>query len=136
MQLVAYLTFDGRCEEAFQFYARCLNAKIVATNRFAGTPAEKHVPADWRNKIMHMQLEKSGAILMGSDAMPGMTQDHKGFSVAIQLNDPAEAERIFQALAETGKVTMPIAKTFWAERFGALTDQFGVPWMINCDTGH
>jgi len=70
---------------------------------------------------------------MGSDAPPGRYEEPKGFSVSVQIKDPAEAERIFQALAENGKVQMPIQQTFWAARFGMLMDQFGIPWMINCE---
>ena len=71
--------------------------------------------------------------MLGSDAPPGRYEEPKGFSVSVQIKDPAEAERIFQALAENGKVQMPIQQTFWAERFGMLVDQFGTPWMINCE---
>ena len=71
--------------------------------------------------------------MLGSDAPPGRYEEPKGFSVSVQIKDPAEAERIFQALAENGKVQMPIQQTFWAARFGMLMDQFGIPWMINCE---
>jgi PhnB protein len=129
-----YLTFDGRCEAAFKFYEKCLGGKIVAMLPFGDTPACDHVPADHRGKIMHGRLVAGDQVLMGSDTTPEHPYEGvKGCSVAIQFNDPAEAERVFQALATNGTVTMPIQQTFWAVRFGMLVDQFGVPWMVNCE---
>src|SRR5258707_11829978 len=98
----------------------------------AGTPAEEHVPPEWRNKIMHARLNLNGATLMGSDAPPDSYEEPKGFYVNIGIRETHDAERIFQALAENGTVRMPLQKTFWAERFGMLVDRFGIPWMINC----
>lgn len=131
MQLIAYLTFNGQCEEAFKFYARCLNGKIEAMIPHTGTPAEQHVPPEWRNKILHARLSADGAILMGADAP--QYQPPQGISVALQLKKPEDAERIFAALAENGTVRMPIQQTFFAVRFGMLVDRFGVPWMVNCE---
>ena len=133
MQLNPYLTFDGRCEAAFKFYAKVLGGKIEAMMRHEGTPAEKHVPAAWRKKIMHAQLVLDGQTLMGSDAPPERYEAMKGFSVTLGIKKPAEAERVFKALSAKGKVHMPIQETFWATRFGMLVDQFGTPWMINCE---
>jgi PhnB protein len=133
MQLNAYLTFNGQCETAFKFYEKCLGGKIEAMIPHAGTPAEAQVPAEWRDKILHARLLVDGAVLMGSDAPPDRYQAPKGFSVSLQMKDTAEAERIFSALAENGQVKMPIQQTFWAARFGMLADQYGIPWMINCD---
>jgi PhnB protein len=134
MQLNPYLFFDGRCEQAFQFYAKVLGGKIEAMLRHEGTPAESHVGPEWRNKIMHARLVIGDKALMASDAPPDRSDGAmKGFSVTLGVDKPAEAERIFHALAENGTVRMPIQKTFWAERFGMLVDQFGTPWMINCE---
>jgi PhnB protein len=132
MQLNAYLLFKGNCEEAFKFYERALGGKIEAMLPHAGTPAEKHVPAEWLNKIMHARLSVGDAVLMGSDAPLDRFEEPKGFSVSLQINDPAEAERLFQALGAGGQIRMPIQQTFWAARFGMLVDQFGIPWMVNC----
>lgn len=134
MQLNPYLTFNGQCEEAFQFYQQCLGGKIEAMISHEGTPAAEHVPAEWRKKIMHARLVAGQGILMGSDD-PTYKQP-QGISVMLQINDQAEAERIFAALAEKGKVRMPIQQTFWAVRFGMLVDRFGIPWMINCEQAH
>ena len=133
MQLNPYLTFDGRCEEAFKFYAKSLGGKIEALMPHAGTPAEQHTPAEWRNKIMHARMTIDGQVLMASDAPPGHYQPPKGISISLQIKEVKEAERAFNALAENGTIQMPIQETFWAARFGMLTDQFGIPWMINCE---
>jgi PhnB protein len=133
MQLSPYLTFDGRCEAAFKFYEKTLGAKIEAMIPHAGTPAEEHVPPEWRNKVIHASLSVGDGFLLASDAPPDRYEKPKGFSVSLQIKDQAEAERIFHTLAEGGTVQMPIQQTFWASRFGMLVDQFGIPWMINCD---
>jgi PhnB protein len=91
------------------------------------------VPSEWRDKIIHARMTVGDSVLMASDAPPDHYEEPKGFSVNIQVNDPAEAERIFNALAENGKVQMPIAETFWALRFGMLVDRFGIAWIINCE---
>ena|SRR6266478_4911512 len=130
--LNSYLLFNGQCEAAFKFYEQCLGGKIVSMFTHAGTPAEEHVPPEWRNKIMHARLSVNGATLMGSDAPPDRFEAPKGFYVNLGIREPHDAERIFQALAENGTVRMPLQKTFWAERFGMLVDRFGIPWMINC----
>ena len=133
MQLNPYLTFDGRCEEAFKFYAKSLGGKIEAMMPHAGSPAEQHTPAEWRNKIMHARMTIDGQVLMASDAPPGHYQPPKGISISLQIKEVKEAERAFNALSENGTIQMPIQETFWAQRFGMLTDQFGIPWMINCE---
>jgi PhnB protein len=133
MQLNPYLTFNGQCEAAFKFYEQCLGGKIVAMVPHEGTPAQEHVPAEWRNKVLHARLVVGDEVLMGSDAPPDRYEEPKGFSVTLGVDNPAEAERIFNALAEKGTVRMPLQQTFWAVRFGMLVDRFGVPWMINCE---
>jgi len=133
MQLNPYLTFDGQCEAAFQFYERCLGGKIVTMMNHEDSPIANQVPADWGKRIMHARLTVGDSVLMGSDSPPEHYEEPKGFSVALQLKQPAEAERVFQALAEGGTVLMPIQQTFWATRFGMLVDRFAIPWMINCE---
>jgi PhnB protein len=133
MQLNPYLNFNGQCEAAFKFYEKSLGGKIEAMFTHAGTPAEQQTPPEWRDKILHARLTIGDNILMASDAPPDCYEEPKGFSVSLQINDPKEAERIFRALAENGKVQMAIQETFWATRFGMLVDQFGIPWMINCE---
>jgi len=133
MQISPYLNFPGECERAFKFYVQCLGGKITAMMTFAGTPMEAHSPPDWRDKILHAQLEAAGAVLMGSDAPPDRYEKPQGVSVSLVLEDVTQAERIFSALAEGGAVHMAIQETFWAARFGMLVDKFGIPWMINCN---
>jgi PhnB protein len=132
MRVNPYLLFNGQCEAAFKFYADCFGGKIEAMLPHAGTPAEPHVPAEWRDKILHARMTVGEDVLMGSDAPPDRFEQPKGFSVTIQLTDPAEAERVFHRLAEGGTVQMPIQQTFWATKFGMLVDRFGTPWMVNC----
>jgi len=132
MQLSPYLNFNGQCEAAFKFYERVLGGKIEAMITYAGTPAEEHAPPELRNKILHARLIVGSDALMGTDESPDRYAAPKSFSVSLQIDDPADAERIFHALAENGIVQLPIQQTFWAERFGMLVDQFGIPWMVNC----
>jgi len=132
MKPSAYLLFNGDCEAAFKFYERVLGGKIDAMMTFGGTPMEKQVPEEWRKKIIHADMRIGDRILMGSDCPPDRYKKPQGFSVCLDgLKDTAEAERVFQALAEKGTVTMPIQQTFWATRFGMLVDQFGIPWIVN-----
>lgn len=133
MQMNPYLTFSGQCEAAFKFYEKVFGGKIAAMIPHEGTPAAECVPSGWRDKIMHARLMVGDKVLMGSDAPPDRYEPMKGFSVTLGIDDPAEAERVFHALAKNGTVRMPIQQTFWAARFGMLVDQFGTPWMINCE---
>ena len=132
MQLNSYVTYNGQCEEAFRFYERTLGGKIETSMKFRGSPMEKHIPEVHLDKIMHASLKLGDSMLMGSDPPPGRYEQPKGFPVSLAVNDPAEADRIFQAFAEGGAITMPIMQTFWARRFGMLVDRFGTPWMVNC----
>jgi PhnB protein len=134
MQWNPYLAFNGQCEAAFKFYERCLGGQIVSMIPYGNTPSAEYVPPDHRGKIMHARLVAGGQVLMGGDAHPGQPfEGVKGCSVAVQVDTPDEAERLFSALAENATILMPLQETFWAARFGMLTDQFGVPWMINCE---
>lgn len=133
MQVNPYLFFNGQCEAAFTFYARCFGGKITAMSKFGEAPAGMPVPAGWGEKIMHARLEIAGGVLMGSDPPPEMYQQAAGFSVTVLPDDPEQGQRIFNALAENGTVRMPFQKTFWSKGFGQLTDQFQIPWMINCE---
>ena len=133
MQIAPYLNFPGTCAEAFAQYARVFGGTIRQRSTFGESPMKDQVGVDWQNKIMHVQLAIGDRIIMGSDAPPQYQEQKKGFSVNISVDDPAEADRIFKGLSEKGAVRMPIQETFWAQRFGMLTDQFGIPWMVNCE---
>jgi PhnB protein len=134
MRPTPYLNFDGNCAEAFRFYARALGAgneprlmTFAESNMGEGmSPAEQQM-------IMHAQLDlKAGGQLLGSDAPGGRYRTPQGFSVSLEIETPEAADRVFAALGEGGTITMPIEETFWAKRFGMLTDRFGIPWMIDC----
>ena len=131
MQLQPYLEFNGQCEAAFKFYEQCLGGKIEAMMTHEGMPSEVQVPAEWRTKVLHASLRVGDTVLLGSDRPPDAYKEPVGFFVSLQFSDPAEAEQIFHKLAVNGKIKMPIQQTFWSPRFGVLTDQFGVPWMVN-----
>lgn len=132
MQLVSYLNFNGQCAEAFRFYEQCLGGKIVGMQTHGESPIAGDVPPEWHDRILHARLEVGGAVLMASDSPPEYYERPQGLYVAIQVDEPAEADRIFHALADRGTVKMPIQQTFWAARFGMVVDRFGTPWMINC----
>ena len=132
MRMIPCLSFNGNCEAAFKYYERCFGGQVRMFT-WGESPMAEQTPAEWRGKIMHATLEAGDAVLMGADSPPGYFAEPKGIHVTISLNDPAEAERIFTTLAENGQVTMPFHETFWAYRFGMLVDQFGIPWMVNCE---
>ena len=133
LHLNPYLAFDGRCEEAFRFYAQSLGGKIAMMMTYGESPMAEQTPAELRGKIMHARLTVGDKVLMGSDAPPHMFAEPKGFHVSVVVDDPAEAERMFNALAEGGTIQMSLGETFWAQRFGMLVDRFGIPWMVNCE---
>jgi len=127
-----HLNFNGNCEEAFKFYEKALNGKITFAMNYEASPAADQVPANWKGKVIHAALSVNGGILQGCDAPPDRYQKPQGFSVALEVKEPAEAERAFKALSEGANIGMPMQETFWAQRFGMLTDRFGIPWMVNC----
>jgi len=133
MQLNPYLSFKGQCEAAFKFYEQCLGGKIMGLHTYGQTPMADKVPPVWRDKIIHASLVVGDKALMGGDPPPERYEQPKGFSVSLALDNAAEAEHVFRALSQNGSVQMPIQETFWALRFGMLVDQFGIPWMVNCD---
>ena len=135
MQLANYLFFENQAAEAFDFYARCLGGKIVMKVTLGEMPEGGNAPPETRDLIAHVSLAVGDAMLMGSDwctptdeAYPGI----HGSAVSLSVDRTEEAERLFAALSEGAKVTMPLAETSWARRFGMLTDRYGAMWMINC----
>ena len=132
MQVNPYLFYDGNCEEALKYYQKVLGAKIEAMLPYEGGPAEMLIPADYKKKIMHARLTIDGEVLMASDAAPGHFQKRQGYAVSLQVEDPADAERGFEALADGGSINMPFGKTFFSKGFGMCVDKFGIPWMVNC----
>jgi PhnB protein len=132
MQLNPHLSFTGQCQEAFKFYQQCLGGNIQTMMTHGDSPIADQVPSEWRDKILHATLIVGETALMGADVPPDSYKEPRGFSITIQINDPADAERIFRALSEGGTVTMPLQETFWAAGFGMVVDRFGIPWMVNC----
>ncbi|MGA7712569.1 MAG: VOC family protein [Rhizomicrobium sp.] len=134
MQANVYLMFKGNCEEAFKYYAKVTGGKIEAMMIHKGSPAEAQTPAEWHNKILHANLKIGNTSIMASDASPGRQyKENGGFCVSLGVDTPAEAERIFNGLSDGGSVGMPMAETFFAEKFGMCTDRFGTPWMVVCE---
>jgi len=133
MRLNPYLSFDGQCQAALTFYERCLGGKVVYMMTYAQSPTASEVPPEWGNKICHATFAVGDQTIGAADAPPASYQTPQGFSLMLHLDGAAEADRIFAMLAENGVVQMPIQQTFWAARFGVLTDQFGTPWIIQCD---
>lgn len=134
MQLVPYLIFSGDCREAFEFYREALRGEYAMRATYGESPMHDQMPVETHDRIMHVHLEAGGASLMGGDAPPGVAvpPESASTSVAIQVDSPEEADRIFHALSVGGKVDMPIGETFWSQRFGMFTDRYGKPWMVNC----
>ena len=132
MKLSPHLSFDGQCEAAFRFYERSIGGKLVYMLTYGNSPMAEQVPLEWREKIVHATLMAGNYALLGADVLPEQYEKPKGSQLVLSVDDPLEAERIFAALAENGAVHMSLQKTFWAARFGALVDQFGVAWEINC----
>lgn len=134
MELANYLFYKNQAAEAFAFYAKCLGGKIVTKMTFGEMPDGGKLPTEARDLIAHVRLQVGDAVLMASDwfsdqPYPGIN----GAAVSITIDQPAQAERLFAALGEGGKVTMPLAETSWALRFGMLTDRYGAMWMVNCN---
>ncbi len=132
MQLSPYLTFNGRCKEAIEFYHQHLGGHIQMMMTYGESPMADQVPPEQRDRVLHATLIVGETVLMGADSPPDRYKEPSGFSVSIQLTDAAEAERIFNALSEGGSITLPLQQTFWAVRFGMFVDRFGIPWMVNC----
>jgi len=125
------LTFNGQCEAAFKLYAECLNGTLPFMLTWGNSPSAAEVPPEWSAKIFHATLDVGGTIIAGGDLAPGKYTEPQGFSIVLEMDDPAVADRAFHALADGGRIETPLQETFWASRFGAVTDRFGIPWVIN-----
>lgn len=130
MRITPYLNFDGTCAEAFRFYQEVLGGQLNVMTH-GESPIAGEVPPDWHGRVLHANLAVGDQLLMASDTPPG-TKSSVGTCVCLEIDEIGEAERAFGRLAEGGTVTMPFEKTFWAERFGMVTDRFGTSWMLNC----
>jgi len=130
----AYLFFNGRCEEAVEFYRKALGAEVEMMMRFKDSPEPPPpgmVPPGFENKIMHCSFRVGQTTVMASDGCSAGVMKFEGFSLSVSVPDEADADRVFAALAEGGKIEMPLDKTFWSPRFGMLEDRFGIGWMVS-----
>jgi len=133
MQLQSYLFFDGRCEEAIEFYQKALGAKVEMLMRNHESP-EAHppgaLPPGSENKVLHATIRIGSTVIMASDGHCSGQPKFEGFSLSLIVKSEAEAEKLFTALADGGRVQLPLTKTFFSPKFGMLTDRFGVAWMV------
>ena len=127
------LFFNGQCEAAFRFYEQCLGGKLAYMLTWGDSPMAKDAPPEWAGKILHARLLLGDTTLLAADALPGTYKPPTGFGLMLHVDDPQDAERLFTALAENGNINVPFQETFWALRYGHVTDQFGIPWEINCE---
>jgi PhnB protein len=130
MQVQPYIFFDGRCDEALEFYKKAIDAKVDMLMRFKDAPDQSMVKPESRDKVMHAAVHLGDTQVLMSDGHCQGKANFQGFSLAITAADIAEGERRFNALAEGGQVQMPMAETFFASRFGMVADKFGVGWMV------
>jgi PhnB protein len=135
MVVQPYLYFYGRCDEALAFYEQALGAEVTFKMRNKEAPSEYAAEGEAGERIMHAAFKVGQTTLMATDGMPGSTAApaYSGFSMSVSLETIAEGEKIFNALAQGGQVQLPWQPTFWAKGFGMVTDQFGVPWMVNVE---
>jgi PhnB protein len=136
MRVEPYLMLSGRCEEALAFYNQALDAKTTMLMRFDESPDKNHpmpMPPNWDKKIMHSSITVGDTTVMMSDGMSTDAVDFSGVSLSITADNEAQAKKLFDALAQGGKVTMPLGKTFWSPCFGMASDKFGVNWMVGLD---
>jgi PhnB protein len=133
MKVEPYIFFNGRCEEAVEFYKKTLGAEVMMLMRFKDSPEPPQpgmVPPGSENKIMHVSFHIGDSTVMASDGRCEGRPSFQGFSLSLTVAHEAEADRVFAALADGGQVQMPLIKTFWSPRFGMVADRFGVAWMV------
>ena len=134
MKINPYLNFNGNCAEAFDLYAKVLRGKDLNVMTFGQMPpGAGQISESEKKMVAHARFTVGGDTIMGSDAPGGRYNKPQGYAVNISVDTPEEADRIFAALADGGNVGMPIVETFWAKRFGMVTDRFGTHWMVNCE---
>ena len=132
MKIQAYVSFNGRCEEALEFYKKSLGAQVTGLMRWKDYPDHgMETPPGYAEKIMNAEFRIGDTDLMADDGMGEQLAEFKGMALAIEVGDDAEAQRVFAALGDGGTVSMPLMKSFWTSSFGMLTDRFGVPWMVH-----
>jgi PhnB protein len=132
--IVPYLNFAGNGTEALQFYCKALDGKVLFQQSFGESPMADQTPEDYKNKLMHATFECGAGTFMASDTPPGFeAKAGNNVTLSLHYDTVADAEKYFNALSEGGAVMMPLQETFWAERFGMLSDKYGFLWMVNVD---
>jgi PhnB protein len=130
MRTEPYLFFDGRCDEALEFYRKAIGAEVTMLMRFKESPDRDHIPPGGEEKVMHANVRIGDSAIMASDGRCTGKPSFQGFSLSLTVPDAATADRTFAALSDGGQVQMPLMKTFFSPRFGMLADKFGVSWMV------
>lgn len=131
MHVQSYLFFNGRCEEAIEFYKKTLGAKVEMLMRFSESPEKSNMPVQPNpNSIMHACFKIGDTAIMASDGCGGGVAEFKGFSLSVGTKDETEARRLFAALSDGGQVQQPLIKTFFSPAFGMVQDKFGMSWMV------
>ena len=132
MQVQQYLFFDGKCEEAIEFYKSTLGARVEMMMKFKDNPDPQpgSCPPGAENKVMHAAMHIGDSLVMASDGFAKGRPEFKGFSLSVDMKDEAEAKRVFSALSQGGQVQQPLTKTFFSPSFGMVADKFGVSWMV------
>ncbi len=140
MALSVYLNFDGNCREAVQFYADVFNTEMQEIMTYEQMPPEEGVdlPEDAKDMVLHTHLDIKGTMVMFSDVLPGMGGPIKmgnNISITVVSEDLAEIQQLYDRLKEGGIIDMELGETFFSKAFASLTDQFGIPWQLDLDTG-
>jgi PhnB protein len=129
------LIFNGDCDAALALYQDCFGGTVTFRLTWGDSSMAAEAPAEWRDKILHATIVVGDVPISGGDVLPGRYERPQGFQLQLELDDVAAADRIFAKLADGGSVTVPLQQTFWAQRFGAVVDRFGIPWAVNCGEG-
>jgi len=135
MEMNPYLTFPGTCAEAFEFYAEVFGGEVTMKMPAGDSPMAADMGADKAGWMLHARVRIGDRLLMGSDDFRGTHQPARGFHVQVGFDDVDRAARVFSRLAKNGTTEAAFGPTFWAAGFGSCHDRYGVPWMINCETG-
>jgi len=130
-QLIPYLSFDGNCEAAFNFYKECLNGEIIRLQRYEDSPMQ--VAEDYKKRILHLAFKFEDCEIMAADSIQGFNVVGNNISLSINIDNLERAEKYFNNLAQDGKIIMPFGDTFWGAKFGMIIDKFSINWMINCE---
>ena len=133
MKINPYLSFDGQCRAAFEFYEKALGGKIAFIQSIGDSPMAASMPPEAHGRVMHVTMHVGDQVLQGADAPPGYFTQPAGFCVALHFDKAEEGKKVFDTLSDGGTVQMPYQATFWAKGFGMLIDRFGTPWILNAD---